>query len=53
MPETIEELEVPDVEKDKLIPGRGSDINNIDSNKPNDEKKEPLLKENDEKKDQF
>ena len=51
MLETIEELEVPDIEKDKLIPGRESDINILDINKPKDEKKEPLLNENEEKKE--
>ena len=46
MLETIEELEVPEVEKDKLVPGRESDANNLDkgtSSKP-EENKEPLIK---------
>ena len=51
MLETIEELEVPDVEKDKLVPGRETDINHLDKNESNDEKKEPLLNENDGKKE--
>ena len=58
MLETIEELEVPDVEKEKLVPGRESDVNNLDkgSNKDNKEnkkedKKEPLIKDKEEKKD--
>ena len=42
MLETIEELEVPDVEKDKLIPGRESDANNLDKGAKKDE---PLLKD--------
>ena len=42
MLETIEELEVPDVEKDKLIPGRESDVNNLDKGVTKDE---PLLKD--------
>lgn len=60
MLETIEELEVHDVEKEKLIPGRDSDVNNLvkgPSSKDSKEnvpkqKKEPLLsdiKENNEK----
>ena len=53
MLETIEELAVPDVEKEKLVPGRESDINNLekDSPKKDEEKKEPLVKkkENEEK----
>ena len=40
MLETIEELEVPDIDKDKLVPGRESDMNNPDENKPKEEKKE-------------
>ena len=54
MLETIEELEVPDVEKEKLIPGRDSDViggRDSDINKgakpPKEEKKEPLLKDKD------
>ncbi len=54
MLETIEELEVPDVEKEKLIPGRDSDAiggRDSDINKgnkpPKEEKKEPLLKDKD------
>ena len=54
MLETIEELEVPNVEKDKLIPGRDSDViggRDSDINKgnkpPKEEKKEPLLKDKD------
>ena len=54
MLETIEELEVPNVEKDKLIPGRDSDAiggRDSDINKgnkpPKEEKKEPLLKDKD------
>ena len=59
MLETIEELEVHDVDKEKLVPGRDSDVNNLvkgpsskDSKKYPKQKKEPLLsdiKENDEK----
>ena len=60
MLETIEELEVHDVDKEKLVPGRDSDVNNLvkgpssKDSKENDpkQKKEPLLsdiKENDEK----
>ena len=48
MLETIEELEVPDIDKDKLVPERESDINNEDAKKPKEdkeEKKEPLIKE--------
>ena len=54
MLETIEELEVPNVEKEKLIPGRDSDINNLDkgANPPKEEKKEPLLKNKEEKKEE-
>ena len=44
MLETIEELEVPNVEKEKLVPGRDSDINNIE-NPPKDDKKAPLIKD--------
>ena len=54
MLETIEELEVPDIDKDKLVPGRESDMNIPDGNKPKEEKKEPLIKdkkENEEKKE--
>ena len=43
MLETIEELEVPNIDKDNLVPGRESDMNN--ANKPKEEKKEPLIKE--------
>ena len=43
MLETIEELEVPNIDKDNLVPGRESDINN--ANKPKEDKKEPLIKE--------
>ena len=43
MLETIEELAVPDVENEKLVPGRESDINNLDSKK-DEGKKEPLIK---------
>ena len=44
MIETFEELEVPNVEKEKLLPGRDSDINNIE-NPPKDDKKAPLIKD--------
>ena len=53
MLETIEELAVPDIEKEKLVPGRESDINNLETDAPkkDEEKKEPLVakKENEEK----
>ena len=51
MIETIEELEVPDVEKEKLVPGRESDINNSDKI-TDPEKKEPLINNNNEKKEE-
>ena len=47
MLETIEELEVPDVEKEKLVPGRESDVNNLDKGTP---KNEPLLTNKEDKK---
>lgn len=45
MLETIEELEVPNIDKDNLVPGRESEANNADANKPKEDKKEPLIKE--------
>ena len=58
MLETIEELEVPDVDKEKLVPGRESDIKNLDEGKEPEKKgektegdnlKEPLINKDDEK----
>jgi MFS family permease len=53
MIETIEELEVHDVDKEKLLPGRDSDVNNLDkgteNKKEKDDKKEPLIKDKEEK----
>ena len=58
MLETIEELIVPDVDKEKLVPGRESDINNLDKGKEPEKKeektegdnlKEPLINKDDEK----
>ena len=54
MLETIEELEVPDVEKEKLVPGRETDVNNLEKVTENkdkkEEKKEPLIDNKDGKK---
>ena len=51
MLETIEELEVQDVEKEKLVPGRESDVNDLE--KGNDIKNEEKKDENkEEKKDE-
>ena len=54
MLETIEELEVPEIDKEKLVPGRESDINSSDKkeNSAKEEKKEPLLKEKIDKKEE-
>ena len=55
MLETIEELDVPDVEKEKLVPGRESDANNLNKGTDNDkkeDKKEPLLKSDEKKGDE-
>jgi len=49
MLETIEELEVPDIEKDKLVPGRESDAKNLEKGADSD-KKEPLLNNTEEEK---
>ena len=53
MLETIEELDVPDVEKDKLVPGRESDANNLNkgTDDKKEDKKEPLLKSDEKKGD--
>ena len=51
--ETIEELDVPEVAKDKLVQGRESDANNLnkgaDDDKNEEEKNEYLLKPDEEK----
>ena len=54
MLETIEELEVPEIDKEKLVPGRESDINSSDKkeNSAKEEKKESLLKEKIDKKEE-
>ena len=50
MLETIEELEVPDIENDKLVPGRETDAKNTDQGINSDKKEEPLLKNKENKK---
>ena len=54
--ETIEELVVPEVEKEKLIPGRESDVNNLnigikEGNNEKDKLEEPLLNNEEENMD--
>ena len=56
MIETIEELEVHDVDKEKLLPGRDSDANNLnkgtEDKKEKDDKKEKLIKDKEKKADE-